>query len=169
MKVILFVVYIFISTHSIGQDTCHAVIDWHYLGEISVYETPRGKKICSMENDSVNEDFLHLTILDQKDSFFYVHISKTVKKESKVGWIKKADFIGTYKRNCNLGMDLILFSQRNDKEKNKVVIKNWRPKLLTIEKYVDKWVYVKVKHQNVIIKGWIEMKELCANSYSYCN
>ena len=64
------------------QQNYTAIIDIKYLVTIDIYDKPFGKIIHQMRNDSVNEDYLHLTILNQTDKYFYVSINMTEKKDS---------------------------------------------------------------------------------------
>jgi hypothetical protein len=157
----------FLNVYS--QDKYPAIIDWKYLGIVNIYDNPDGKIIYELKNDSINEDYLHLDILAQNDAYFYVSISLTINKNVKIGWIKKADYIGAYIKHEKFPMDLIIYKDKKISDNNKIVIKGWTPTLVTIEKYAEKWMFISIKHDGKTIKGWIEINELCANSYSTCS
>lgn len=168
----LFVLTVLLTLRTLtgySQQTCPAIIDWKYLKTVSIYNEPDGKVFKQMKNDSTNEDYLHLIILKQTDTHFYISIHKTITKDSTTGWIKKADYVGAYKRREEFPMDLILYANNKVSEADKIIITNWTPTLLTIAKYADKWVYVTLKQNGKIFMGWIQADELCANSYTYCN
>ena len=122
-----------------------------------------------MKNDSINEDFLHLDIFDCTDTHFNVSIRMTIKKDSATGWIKKADYIGAFKKHEKFPMDLILYTDRKVLDSNKLTIKNWMPGLLTIENFEGKWIFISLKQNGQLYKGWIKENELCANAYSTCS
>ncbi|MEI7596723.1 MAG: hypothetical protein WCK02_13315 [Bacteroidota bacterium] len=153
-----------------SQDKCPAIVNWQYKGVVDIYDSPNGKVKQQMKNDSANEDFIYLDLLSQTDSYFYASVYYATKKDSVTGWIKKADYIGAYKRHEVLPeMDLILYKDKNKSDANKVIILKWRTSLFTIEKFSDNWVFVSLHKNGEIFKGWIEKNELCANTYSYCN
>lgn len=103
------------------------------------------------------------------DSYFFVSITMTIKKDSITAWIKKASYIGAYKRHEEFPMDLILYKNKNVSDEDKIIIINWTPILLTIEKYSNEWAYISLTQNDILYKGWIQSDELCANSYTYCN
>jgi hypothetical protein len=151
------------------QNKCSAIIDWKYVEPIIIYDKPDGIVIHSMKNDTANEDFLKLEILEQTESFFHVAITNTIKKDSAIGWIKKGQYIGAYKKHEKFPMELTLYKDKIISDLNRIVITNWTPTLLTIENSSVNWVFVLLKQNEHIIKGWIQQDELCANSYTYCN
>ena len=169
MKKILIILTIFTFTTAHSQVKCRAIIDWKYLGTIDIYTRPNDKIIFQVKNDSLNEDFLLLDILDQTETYFFVSISLNSEQNKKVGWIKKADYIGVYVKHEEFPMDLTIYKDKKESDIDKTVIKKWTSKLLTIELCSDNWTYVLVKHNGQIYKGWIKTDKLCANSYTYCN
>ena len=168
-KTLIYILTIFSFFTAYGQQNCTAIIDIKYLETIEIYDKPFGKTIHQMRNDSAHEDFLHIKILDQTDKYFYVSIGMTEKKDSSTGWIKKADYVGAYKRNESFPMALILYMNKKLSDRGKITIANWTPSLLTIEKCADNWTFISLKHNGELLKGWIQSNELCANAYSYCN
>src|SRR5687767_6992565 len=108
MKTLLIVLTFCTFTRGNGQVRCHAIIDWKYLETIDVYTKPNDQIIFQVKNDSLNEDFLLLDILDQTETYFLVSISLNSEKSKKVGWIKKAHYIGTYVKHEEFPMDLTL-------------------------------------------------------------
>jgi hypothetical protein len=142
------------------------MIYWKYLGPVHIYDKPDGRIIAQIENDSMNEDFLHLEIVDQTDSYFLADIASLTKKQK--GWIRKAEYIGAFIRHEEYPMDLELTTDKQVPT-DKIVISNWTPGLLTIEKYADKWAFVSTKQNGQTYKGWIEIAKLCANAYTTCN
>lgn len=167
MKVPFTLLFILCLSAVHGQDMCPAVIDWKYNGAVDIYDAPGGSIIAQMKNDSINEDYLHLQIVGQTETYFMVSISSM--HEAREGWIRKADYIGTYVRNENQPMNLELFRSRKASESEKIMVSNWSPALLTIEKCADKWAFVSTKHKGKSYKGWVEIDKLCANSYTTCN
>jgi hypothetical protein len=152
------------------QDKCPAIINWKYLGTVDIYNKPGGEIIATMKNDSINEDFLHLDILDQTETYFRVSIGSTIKPQNiNKGWIRKANYIGALIKHEKDPMDLELFQFKKNSSSDKIVISNWTPGLLTIEKFADKWAFVSTRQNGQTYKGWIEIDKLCANAYTTCN
>ena len=169
MKALLTIIILVSFSTVYSQTNCLAIIDLKYPGPVDIYDNPEGEIIYRMKNDSINEDFLQLSILDQTDNYFYVSISTTIKKDQVTGWIRKAAYIGAYKRHEKFPMDLILYKDKKVSDAEKMVISNWTPMLLTIDSCDGGWVLVLLKQNGEIFRGWIEENELCANFYTYCN
>jgi hypothetical protein len=169
MKKYFIILILFFFINSFGQNECTAIIDWQYIGDIEIFEKPNGKIITTVKNDSINEDFLHLTINNQTEEYFYVTISLAINYNEIIGWIKKAEYIGAYKKHEVINMKLILYSENKISNENKIEIENWNPTLLTFEKYSENMVLVSLNQNGKKITGWIEKNELCANSYTTCN
>ncbi len=169
MRLFITILTFFFSSSVYSQSKCTAIIDWKYLKMVDIYDKPVGKIISQMQNDSINEEYLHLSIIEQTESYFHVSIDSTVERDASTGWIRKADYIGAYKKHETFPMDLILYKDKKISKKNKILIANWMPTLLTIEKCFDDWAFVSFKQNGKLFKGWIEVNELCANAYTYCN
>ncbi|MFN8417473.1 MAG: hypothetical protein U0U66_14160 [Cytophagaceae bacterium] len=168
MRIILLYI-LFLPFIGFSQIQYSAMIDITYLGEIEIYDNPGGSVVKKMRNDSINEDFLYLNILQQTPTHFYVFISYSVQKDSITGWIKKENYIGAYIKNDKYPMDLILYNRCINSEKTKVVYSDWTPAFLTIDKYHNGWLYVTNTQNGKKIKGWIQTEGLCANPYSTCS
>ena len=180
MKALLTMLSLLVFTNLYSQVKCAAVIDWQYTGNIDIYDKPTGKIIYQLKNDSANEDFLYLTINNEAGNYFNVSISfnsQLVSFNSQLangnktmdGWIRKANYIGAYSRSEKFPMSLTLYKNKKISDSNKVVIENWTPSFLTIEKCANEWTLVSLHHHKKLYKGWIETNKLCANSYTYCN
>lgn len=173
MKALLTMLTLLVFTNLYSQVKCAAVIDWKYTGSVDIYDKLNGKLIDQLKNDSANEDFLYLTINDEADNYFNVSISFNSEiangNNPKAGWIKKANYIGAYIRSEKFPMSLTLYKNKKISDSNKIVISNWTPSFLTIEKCENEWTLVSLHHHSKLYKGWIETNHLCANSYTYCN
>jgi hypothetical protein len=170
MKVLITVLCLVATAQLLyGQDSCHAIIDVEYYGAVNVYDKPHGKVIHQMKNDTTNEDYLSLRIIEQTDSFFYVSISMAIKYDPKKGWIRKADYIGAYKKHESNPMLLILCEDSRYPDIRQIVISQWKPSLMAIEKCAGEWTLVSLNFNSKRYIGWIRSNELCANSYTYCN
>lgn len=169
MKAVLIVFAILVYTTGYCQNKCSAIVDVKYSGIVAIYDTVNGKIIDTARNDLATEDFLHMEILDETDTYFRVSISLNSKKENKPGWIKKADYIGAYIRHEKFPMHVILYRDKVVTELNKITINDWQPELLTIKKCSGPWTFVSLNKSGEQYEGWIETVNLCANAYTYCN
>jgi hypothetical protein len=151
-----------------AQVKCEAFIDWQYLQSIDVYATPDGEIVGQVRNDSVDEDFIGLEILDSRKNYLHVKATLLVSGKTQVGWIKQADYICAYYREERVPtMDLTLFETPSTKKP--FVVKDWAPVLLTIEQCTGKWVHVSLRQNGHRVAGWIDANDLCANPYTTCN
>jgi hypothetical protein len=170
MKLYLLLIFLIVYSKAFSQNNCSAVIDWKHVEMIDIFNQPYGKIIRQMKNDTITENFLNVEIINQKSNHFYVSIYLAMNESEKtLGWIKKGEYIGAYKRHEEFPMDLTLHKTKQNNEKNSIVIKNWIPKLLTIEKCTGNWILVSLRQNEHKYKGWIKAMELCANAYTYCN
>jgi hypothetical protein len=169
MKTVIFILTILTSNKLLSQKTCPAIVDVKYNGTIDIYDNPSGYFIHKLKNDLENEDFISMLILDYTNTDFLVSIKMEIKKDSARGWIKKASYIGAYKRHEKFPMNLALYKDKKMTIENEFIVDNWTPSLLTIEKYENDMAFISIIQAGEKYKGWIPMNELCANSYTYCN
>ena len=156
-------------TDGYGQSSYSAIIDWKFVDTVFIYDKPGGQVIDKMKNDSINEDFLHLILLDQTEDYFYVNIELIIQSHKSKGWIKKTDYIGAYKKHEQFIMDLVIYRLKKEDEENMIKIKDWNPGFITVEGFSEDWNFVSISHNDEKIRGWIQSSELCANAYTYCN
>ena len=156
---------------SFGQNTCNCkgLIDWKFRGKVLVFDKPDGKIISSISNDSINEDYITLTISDVQNDFYKVTLSLSVSETSKSGWISKNNYIGTYARNYSDDISLKLYSQPDKKSEIESVVNMWIPELYTIVDCKGDWVKVKLIYKGKLYTGWLEKEMQCANPYTTCN
>jgi hypothetical protein len=169
MKLLLTLFSFFLVFNGFTQSKYPAIINWKYNGIVNIYNKPNGIIKNQLQNDSTNENYLHLTIIDQTKNYFLVSIGFAMGNSFTEGWIKKEIYIGAYSKRESYPMDLVLLKSKKNIDKNKIIVKNWNPSLLTVERFNGKWAYVYVIHDNCKICGWIEVERLCANSYSTCS
>ena len=133
-----------------------------------MYEKPNGQVIDSIANDSTNENFVIIKILDTQKDYFKVSMKLAFTNADKMGWIKKENYIGTYARNYSDGTILKLYSQPDKNSKIESIINEWIPDLYIIVDCKDDWVKVKLKYKNKTYTGWLENEMQCANPYTTC-
>ena len=88
-----------------------------------------------------------------------------VKKAYK-GWIKKADYIGTFAKDYS--GKLKLYSSADSKSKIKEVV-NGMNGLYKVKQCRSKWPYVEVIVDGKTHSGWLNPKDQCNNPYTTCS
>jgi hypothetical protein len=170
-KIIYILIYIFLGINIFGQSRCNcqAMVDWQYQGQVYIYDKVDGIIIDSISNDSLNEDFVVMSISDFQKGFFHVRLQHTIKEISKCGWIKANKYIGTYARNYE---DDIILNLYVDPEKNSKVetnVSRWIPELYEITDCKGNWLKVRLNYVDKSYSGWLEKEMQCANPYTTCN
>jgi hypothetical protein len=170
MKISFITIFLIHSFLSFSQNEgLDAVINWKFIDKVKIYDNPKGNFIEAIQNDTISENFILLKIIEVKKDFFRVQIGLKMSDEQLNGWIKSADYVGAYHKNERFPMDLLLYSNPNLEEENKILLKNWNPGFITILDFKKEWVLIVVNYEGVRKKGWIHRDSLCANSYSTCS
>jgi hypothetical protein len=170
MKNIITTLLILLSFFTYSQnEELEAVIFWRYINKVEIFDKPNGVIIKTIQNDTINENLIDLTISKIEKGFFKVKIGLAMNDETFNGWIKSADYIGAHHRNEDYPMNLVLYSRPKKTEKNIILLTDWNPDFITILNYEKDWVYVSVNYKGERKKGWIQRNQICANSYSTCS
>jgi len=165
----ILIVSLFTCSQGITQNcNCKGLVDWNYHDPILLFEIKDGTIIDTLTNDSANENSLVFNIIEDENEYFKVEIGLSQDTVWKKGWIKKADYLGTYARNYSIDK-LTLYSKPNLKSKPKSIIKEYYEGLYEIMKCNDEWVEVKVTINGKEYSGWLERKMQCPNPYTTCN
>ena len=146
----------------------NAVINFEYTEKIIVKDL-NGNELGFLQNNQETEDYVSLTIKKDSLQLFYVKAVAEITGTNIEGWIKKANYIGTYARNYEEGQVLNLYEEPNKKSKIKSIVKEWIPDLYIITKFRNNWVFVNVVYEEKKYSGWLEPEMQCPNSYSTCN
>lgn len=167
-KFIFILLFLFETNFSHSQTTnncsCEGLVDLNYKKSIPIYNNSFGQIKYNIKQDFKNEDYLTFVIDRDSANFFHLTFTYSMKGTTYSGWVKKANYLGTFSRAYSDTLNL--FSKPNLKSKIKSKIKDWTDSLLTITSCKDKWVYVKFKNN---IEGWLQDKDQCANPYTTCN
>lgn len=170
MRNIIFRVFILSSFLTFSQnEKLDAVIYWRYVNSVNIFDKPNGTVINTIQNDTVNENLIRLTISKIENGFLKVKIGLEMDNVSFNGWIKSATYIGAYLRHEAHPMDLILYSCPKEAKDNIILLTDWEPDFITILDFEKDWVNVCVNYKGKRIMGWIQRNNLCANSYSTCS
>ncbi len=170
MKNIITILFFLLSFFTYSQKgELDAVIYWRYINRVEIFDEPNGIVIKTIQNDTINENLIELTISKIHKGFFKVKIGLAMNKETISGWIKSADYIGANHRHEDYPMNLVLYSRPKKSERNIILLKDWKPDFITILNFENDWVYVSVDYNGKRKTGWIQRNQLCANSYSTCS
>ena len=151
-----------------GQNaTNEAIVSWHHNGTIKILDAPSGSEITTIKNDSLNENFISLEILEEKKGYFHVQIWLAIDQVKHQGWIKKQENIGAFLRNQNEFVDIKLYLESHSDEFQ--LIEKWKTKFITIEEYDQDWIKISISHKGKRLTGWIKSNLICANNYSTCS
>ena len=168
----MFIVTLLFCITTVGfsqSNGCDAIVYWKYTQDIHIYDKPDARLLKTLRNDTLNENFLSLTILDEQKNWFLVDISLGMSDKSYHGWIEKNWYIGAFARHEKYPMKLTLYRNPVLNELEKTELNDWQPGLITINRCLGKWVFVTVAYKGQEISGWIMSNELCANNYSTCS
>ncbi len=153
------------------SEVCEALIDLDYPGYVRVYNAPNGKVIQRLKQNVKDENWLVLSIDKDSGSYFHCFIGHTTGEEGDTrGWIKKAEYIGTFARNYAPPNDtLFLYESPNLHSGVHSVVIEWTNRLYTISKCMGNWAYVKINIQGKVKEGWMSPDMQCANPFTTCN
>lgn len=165
---LIFLIIVFKSSFCFSQNnnscSCDGLINIDYKNTILIYDKPLGKVLHSVKQDFANEDFLVFRIDKDSAGYFHLKVSYSLKQESFTGWIKKANYLGTYSRSY---IDTLkLFNKPDSTSTIKNVVPEWKNDFLLIVACSDKWVYIKNRK---VTEGWMRESDQCANPYTTCN
>ena len=149
---------------------CDAFVYWRYTGTIDLCSKPDSGLIVRLNNDTLNERFVHMTILGYNKSHFLVDIHRYPDSidTSYIGWIRKGKYIGSFARFELEYMDLELFDTPEGKVIEKRILWNWKSGVLTTLECKNDWVLVEVDYEGKRINGWINKVKICPNSWTTC-
>ena len=144
--------------------SCKGLVDLNYKKTITIYKNPFGQIKYNIKQDFINEDYLTFDIKKDSANFFYLTFTYSIEGKTYSGWVKKANYLGTFSRVYNDTLNL--FSKPNLQSSIKSKVRSGTNSLLPIIACKDKWVYVKFRDK---IEGWLQGKDQCANPYTTCN
>ena len=171
-KIILFTTIILFNITSIYSQTecnCNAFIDPNYDKQVYIFDKPNGLIIDSIKNDIKNEDYLVINIQKNVNNYYFVEISRSLSKLSKVGWIRQSDYLVINASNFINSKTLILYSSPDINSEPLMTLDEYAYLLFKIEVCNGDWLYVRKEYKGIEYIGWLSKKNQCANPYSTCN
>lgn len=169
MKTVFFLAMLFIVQGCISQSQkCEC--DGFLITDkkaISLYGNANSQKVVyNITNDSINEIYYNLSILESNKSFLKVIPNSITDSIKKPGWIKNEN-AGIYSATYNRVLHLYA---KPDKQSNILFsIREYFTQPLTIVSCSGKWLNVEVKLKDKVYQGWMAPEDQCANVYSTCN
>jgi hypothetical protein len=130
---------------------------------ISLLQSPNGKVLGSIMNDTLNDNYYTLTINDFREGCFFVKAA-SVLDSNKTGWIRK-EYVGVYTRNYNSNLDF--YEKPNKSSKVMFTSHEYNPEPWEVIECSGPWL--KVRNVQRTIEGWLEPSMQCANPYTTCN
>lgn len=150
-----------------------AIIQWNYTEPIFVYDSTLKLVIDTIQNDSINENFIGLNLIESNKESFKVHYKLEMEKIYKVGYLIKTKFIGAFVRHESFPtMTINLFEEANSSS-TKNVYDNWKPHFVTVKDFKNDWYKIEIYWGGSVLDsnfiGWIRKIDLCPNNYTTCN
>lgn len=146
------------------QCNCDLLVNPAYFGKVALYKKPGGVASRSVKNDSLQEDFLSVTINGDSLGYFHAKLTYSMARKSYTGWIKKERYLGTYSRNYNPNKKLSLYASAD--KGSKVIQTATEVTFCPVTKCNRKWVYTTLPNK---LSGWLAPDMQCANAYTTCN
>lgn len=146
--------------------SCDFLINPEYDKSISLYEKPNGKVVKHARHDVVGEAFLTGVLLQDSAGYFKVSLKHNMMKVAYMGWVKKAEYIGTMTKDYS--GKLKLYTNADAKSKVKVVVKGMNG-IYKVTGCKGKWPYVEIIVDGKLYSGWLNPEDQCNNPYTTCN
>lgn len=133
---------------------------------VDIYNSPNGRILYSIINDTIKEDYFSLLVRETNDGWLRVIPSSILDTSKAEGWIKISN-TGIYTNNYS--SSLKLYKEAKQGSPKLIEIKEYNNDMLSIIEYKDCWLLVETKNGKTTTSGWLSPKDQCANPYSTCN
>lgn len=144
--------------------SCQGLVDIDYKKSVNIYNKPLKQIQYSLKQDFKNEDYLTFTVDKDSANYFHATFQYEIKNKHYSGWVKKANYLGTYSRVYT--GPLRLFTKPNSNSRIHSTIATWTNDLLPIYGCKDKWIFVKTSVNKSFKEGWVKYKDYCSNPYT---
>lgn len=148
---------------------CDGLVSWQNDVQLALYHEPDGKVIDTLTHNIAGENPLVFTIYEVEDQFFKVEIGGSMQEERQTGWIKQAPYLGTYARNYNPNVPLLLYKEPDLNSAPADTVDTYYPNLYSITNCDGQWARVTLQTDDKTFKGWLEPGMQCPNPYTTCN
>lgn len=167
--VVLFLLFkvSFMFSQSANDCSCEGIVDTKHKNYIEIFNTPSGQIKNKIRQDFKKEDYLTFIINKDSATFFYLTFYYSISGKAYTGWVKKANYLGTYSRVYT--DTLYLYTNPDLKSRVQSKIPTWTYNLLPIIHCKEKWVFIKYLMGKEIKQGWLQYENQCPNPYTTCN
>lgn len=163
---IMIVLILFVSVTGCDTSQKDAIFEAFIAIDDSVllYTRPDLKsEHISLRNDSDNEDFLQISIIEVNDDWYMARIKSI--SHAWDGWIHKSQPLYAYSAAYDSDLK-VYYSESQDSIKCKLGYFIEPIRLLQID---DDMMRVIIRTNNEICEGWIHIDQLCGSPYTTCN
>lgn len=149
------------------------LLDLNYVEEVPIYDNS-GRVIATVHNDTIEENFVMIQLIDKNDSMYYVHISYSAYGEKEyIGWIYRSlpfiTYTSTYSPDKQGFYDQ-LYSKPDENSAVVVKRKNYCSdpfQVIDFDSKHSSWIKVSIKEADgSISEGWLY--SYCSNPYTTC-
>lgn len=134
--------------------------------QVPVYDRPNGNVAAQVMNDTLEEDYVVMSIEQYKDQWLKVSAAQAISRKEAEGWLP-AHWAGIY--SAIYTGPLSLYSQPDSGAAVKQVVKEWYNDLWPIVSCQGQWLYVRLKKDGQVSEGWLAPDDQCDNPYTTCN
>lgn len=154
---------------SASKCNCGGFVNWEQKVSVRLFDQPNGKVIDTLSANIKMENFLVFAIIDTANNWFKVEIGKAINSKSKIGWIKKGNYLGTFASNYVDGDTLFLYTKPTFNSTPADTLTKWNPNIYQITGCSGEWVKVRLTTSNKTLEGWLAPDKQCPNPYTTCN
>lgn len=148
-----------------NQCDCEAFLSTEFTWEIQVYMAPDKAIAYEIGNNTMDEDFIHFTILEQKKEWLKV-APYGIHKWYDTGWIDNSH-IAVYGRNYTEPINIY----KKDNAASTIVFivpVHFEPEY-HVTGCKGKWLQVEFIFEGKPIRGWMSPTDQCGSAYTNCN
>jgi len=143
------------------------LLDPEFKGELNLLESPKGKVLVKLKNNTKREDYILLKIKDEKAGMFYVSASYAITGHIADGWIHQGKEISICSRAYDQPLEL--YASPDPHSKVESVIKKYSPQSMKVVGCSGQWLRVETIIEGKKYSGWLSPDMQCANPYTTCN
>lgn len=169
MRPLQLTILLLISNFTFSQNICNCkgLVDIKYNSNIDILELPNGKLIKTIKQDAKNDNYLTFVILQDSLNHFKMTLMFGMKGDNITGWVKKDKYFTTTLNSYS--EPVILYQSPNNKSTQKHKIDKWQDEYFPIINCKSNWTYIKIKHGDKFVYGWLDPNRQCNNPYTTCN
>ena len=173
MYKLTFIISLLLFFINVNGQKIDAVIQWNHTEPIYIYDSTLKLVIDTIQNDSINENYISLILIKSKRGAFKVNYKLEMEKTYEIGYLKKNNFIGAFVRHENYPTKTIDLFDKPKSKSNKKSYENWKPHFVSIKDFKNDWYKIEIHLRGSVLEsnfsGWIQKDKLCPNNYIICD